>query len=92
MHHGNIMDLSLLIICGVFALSTVFIACELSHQLIETFEKIEFTIEQFVWYEFPNEIKRLLPMIIAYAQEPVSLQCFGSIYCSREVFKHVTNF
>lgn len=83
------MDLLLLIICGIFATATVFIACEISQRLIDAFDDIDSTIERFDWYLFPVEIQRMLPMIIMYAQDPVSLECFGSIICTREVFKSV---
>lgn len=89
MHHGNIMDLFLLIICGIFATATVFIACELSQRLIDAFDKIHLNIDRCAWYLFPKEIKRILPIVIVYAQEPVSLECFGSLICNRDVFKNV---
>lgn len=83
------MDLFLLIICGIFATATVFIACELSQRLIDAFDKIHLNIDRCAWYLFPKEIKRILPIVIVYAQEPVSLECFGSLICNRDVFKNV---
>lgn len=89
-HHGNIMPLLLSISNGTLALATVFIACELGQRLTDGFNDIELTIDQFAWYLFPIEVKRMLPMIIADAQQPVYLECFGSIGCTREVFKSVS--
>lgn len=83
------MPLLLLILNGGFAFTTVLIACELGHRMNCSFERILFTIEQFDWYLFPIEIQRMLPLIIAIAQQPVTLECFGSIECSRQVFKNV---
>lgn len=90
MHHGNVMPLLLLILDGIFAFTTVLIACELGHRMNSSFERIVFTIEQLDWYLFPIEVQRMLPMIIAIAQQPVTLECFGSIMCNREVFKNVS--
>lgn len=90
LHYGNVIPLLLLIINGSFAFATVFIACEIGQQMNDAFEKIYFTVTRFKWYLFPIEIRRLLPIIMANAQQPVSLECFGSIICSREVFKKVS--
>lgn len=72
--------------CG---LGILFITCELSQRLGNAFTEIERIIEQFDWYLFPLNIRRLLPTIIIIAQEPVNLECFGSISCNREFFKKV---
>lgn len=58
-------------------------------RLTDEFDEIKLTIDKFKWYLLPIEIKRMLPMIKANAQEPVPLECFGSIVCIREVFKNV---
>lgn len=76
---------------GIEGLVIVFIVSELGQRLNNAFEEIDLTIEQFDWYIFPIEIQRMLPMIIANAQQTVSLECFGSIACAREVFKNVSS-
>lgn len=87
--HGNVMPVLLLILNGIVAFTTVFIACELGQRISEAFEEIDYTREQFEWYLFPIEIKRVLMMIIVNAQQPVSLECFGRIICTRETLKNV---
>lgn len=89
MHHGNVVPLLLTILNGIIGLVLVFISCELGQRLINAFAKIDYTMDQLKWYLFPNEIKRMLPLIIKIAQEPVSMECFGSIKCTREVFQNV---
>lgn len=89
MQHGSILPLWLLILCGIFALSTVFFACELGQRIIGVFKAIEFALEQSDWYLFPIETQRILSIITASAQEAVTLECFGSIACTRIVFKNV---
>lgn len=83
------MSLLLLILCGIIGFTLLFIACELSHRMTCAFDEINLTIEKLNWYLFPIEVKRMLPMIIATAQEPVALECFGSISCTRDVLKNV---
>lgn len=75
---------------GILGLILVFIASELGQRMGDAFEEIDFTIGQFNWYLFPVKIKRMLPMIILDANQPVVLECFGSIACTREVFKNVS--
>lgn len=90
LHHGNDIPMMLnSIFNGICGIVTVFIICELCQRMADGFVKIEITIEQFHWYLFPIEIQRMLPVIIAVAQQPVTLECFGSIACTRDVFKDV---
>lgn len=90
MYHGDVVLVLLnASLNGVIALTAVFIACELSQRMNDAFDGIDATIAQFDWYLFPIKIQRTLPMIIANAQQPVTLECFGSIVCSRQVFGKV---
>lgn len=90
LHHGNVMfGLLNATSNGIIATALVFIACELGQRLGDALEEIDTTVERFDWYLFPIEIKRMLPMIIANAQNAVKLECFGSIHCTRELFKNV---
>lgn len=74
-----------------FAFATVFMICELGQRMIDAFDNnVYFEMSRFDWYLFPIEIKRILPTIILMAQKPVSLECFGGILCTREVFKSVS--
>ena len=67
----------------------VFVACELGQRVTNAFHVISLTIEEMNWYLLPIEIQQILPTIIARSQDPVTLECFGSIKLSREVFKQV---
>lgn len=89
MQHENDLPLFQLIIMGFISLALVFIACELGQRIADVFSEIGFRIDQSNWYLFSIEIKQMLPMIIANAQQPVTLECFGSISCIRDVFKNV---
>lgn len=83
------MPLLLLILTGFFSFVLVFIVCELGQSMCNAFDEINVTINQFEWYLFSTEIQRMLPMITANAQQPVLVECFGSIACTRDAFKNV---
>lgn len=90
MHHGHVVSVLLnATLNGLLAFALVFIACELGQKMTDAFEEIDTTIGQIDWYLFPIEIKRMMLTIAANTQQPVTLECFGSIACTREVFRKV---
>lgn len=79
--------MSVEVVC-VFGL--LFFTCETGERFKTGFDDISDEIDQFSWYAFPTEVKRLLPIIILIAQQPVAVECFGSIMCLRESFRKVS--
>lgn len=67
----------------------VFLCCEFGHKLSKAFEQIDCVIDKLHWYKFPLHIRKMLPILITNAQEPVALRVFGSVSCAREDFKNV---
>lgn len=67
----------------------VFISCELADRISVEFEQICNIISTSNWYAFPISYSKMLPTILANAQEDVYFECFGSIPCNRETFKRV---
>lgn len=89
-HHGNhSMDLFLLgfDVCDTFV--GVFISCELSQRVSNSFSGINDLLDQLQWYRFPTEVQRILPMASIFVQESVAFECFGSFSCCRDAFKKV---
>lgn len=84
------MALWVVIFVAGYALATAFISCELGQRMNDAFRGIGDFIYQCDWHLFPIEIKRVLPTSLVILQQSVSLQCFGSIACNREVFKKVS--
>lgn len=74
---------------AVDSIAVILISCELGQRLSEAFHQFNDIIDQCKWYLFPNKLKQILPTILIITQEPVTLECFGSIICSREVFQNV---
>lgn len=73
----------------LYAFGTVFIVCELGQRMTDAFGEISDAIGNFNWNLFPDDFKKMLPIIIQFAEQPVDIEFFGSISCSRKVFKKV---
>lgn len=86
------MTLFLTITKAFYGFCAVFIACELGQNLSKAFNGISSKVEQLDWYLLPPQSKRILLIIIAVSDEPVTLECFGSISLSRDVFGRVSQF
>lgn len=67
-----------------------FVPCELGERVSAAYIEVCDVICKLDWYAFPCEMQKLLPFIMVNAQQPVTLKCFGSISCAREVFKRVS--
>lgn len=68
----------------------MFLACEFGEHLRCAYDKIECEINHLRWYRLSIELRRVLPVIILYAQEPVVMRGLGSVVCSREAFRQVS--
>lgn len=89
MHRESILPLLLTISCGIEGFVVVLMCCELNQRSSDAFSEINSTIDEWHWYLFPIQMKRMLPLVMAITQQPVDLECFGSITCSRKVFRKV---
>lgn len=78
------------IVCEFAALLLVLIACEAGHRISDTFEKMDDTFEEIDWYLLPIDVQRMLPVVLMYVQETMVPKFFGSISCSREQFRKVS--
>ena len=65
-------------------------ASEIGQRLSNGFEGIDDKINQIDWYLLPMEIQRILPTIMINTQQPVFVNCFGSLACSRDTLKRVS--
>lgn len=73
----------------VWSSALTFIPCELSERVSYAFNEINDLIWTIDWHKFPVEMQKMIPIILIEAQSPVSLKCFGSISCNRDLFKRV---
>lgn len=79
----------LLIVEVLISFGMNFSFCEIGERVSGAFIEICYGIDELNWYTLPIELQRILPIIMINAQEPVYLECFGSILCARDTFKRV---
>lgn len=87
----SLMTLSLALADATIATIVIFVACELGQRVSDAFEEIVDEFNKFHWYRFPNEMNRLLPIILITAQTPVEVEVFGGITLCRVVMKTVSS-
>lgn len=91
MRHDDNMEMLLMTMCEIAnAFGLMFISCELCQRVNLAFDECGQMVEQFEWYSFPDEIQRMLPLILQLTQQPVDINCFGSSAWNRETFKYVS--
>ena len=67
----------------------IFIICEPGERVSEKFEEFSNELGQCNWYALPSEMQRMYLIFLSDAQQPINIQCYGRILCSRETFKTV---
>lgn len=72
------------------AIVMVFLTCEHAQRFTNAFSGIDDVFDQLDWYLLPIEIKRILPTVILYVQQPVKVVFFGSFSCDRELSNRVS--
>lgn len=72
------------------AFGSVSVSCEMGERFSGAFREISDLINEFKWYQFPNNVQRILPFLLLHTQQPIALECFGSILCVREALKSVS--
>lgn len=81
------MFLSVMAFYVSYAFGIVLGVCEFGQLLSNAFEGIDDEIQAFEWYFFSHDTQKFMPVIVLLAQQPVELECFGSIAIIRQSFK-----
>lgn len=66
-----------------------FLFCDFGQQVTNQFSEIDDMIYFCDWYTFPEEVQRILPIVMATAEQSVFLEGFANLMCTREAFKKV---
>lgn len=74
-----------------YAFGLVFVVCELCQRASYFFIEINSSIDILDWYLFPINVQKIMPTLLIMAQQPVEIECFGSIVCDRDTFKRVSS-
>lgn len=72
------------------ALLLVFVACESGQRFSNAFSEVGGAFSQLDFYLLPIKIRRILPAVIIYMQEPMFVKFFGNLSATREQFKRVS--
>lgn len=88
-HDPNPMLLARYFIEWIGSFASTLCICEIAGILSTEFDKISTVTQRFKWYLFTMKMRRMLPLILANAQRPVTIKCFGSHPCNRETFGKV---
>lgn len=76
----------------VASIAFVVLFCELGEMLSKAYDQIDQQLFNCNWYKFPNEIRRMLLVVIANVQQPVTICGYGNILCGRDTLKRVRSF
>lgn len=71
------------------SVAQIYLFCDFGENVTSRFLSINDVIYECHWYSFPEEVQRILPIIMVSAQKPVYIKGFGNILCTRENFKKV---
>lgn len=85
----DIVQILLSICFGLSDFVLLFAPCEMGERLGNLFIKFDVEIGQMNWYLFPIDIQKVLPIVMINTQQPVLIEFFGSIACTRSQFKKV---
>lgn len=78
------------LLCELFwAVGFIFTCCEFGERVTNAYYRVSCAVDQLNWYSMPIALWKMIPIITISVQVPVCFQCFGSIPCSRGVFRQV---
>lgn len=86
----DIKDLTIIVLFTFFAFALILMFCEVGQRLFFAFEDIQDQLWNSGWYTFPKKIRQIMPVFIAYLQNPLVIRGIGNIKCKREDFKNVS--
>lgn len=76
---------------GIGALILIFATCELGQRFTNAFIEVDDDLAHLKFYLLPMEIRRVLPIIMIYSQEPLVVKFFGQMSVTRDQFKRVSD-
>lgn len=74
----------------IYPFTILFAVCEMCHRNIQAFDECCDMAYQFEWYLFPNQIQRMMPLILNLMQQSNEMKCFGSTAVNQDTFKYVS--
>ena len=80
------LNLSILVF---WSFAIIFALCELGAQVTKQFNTLNEELGQSKWYMLTIEVQKMILIFMSDAEQPVFLQGYGNIECTRDAFKNV---
>lgn len=64
----------------------IFLFCNLGEDVSSEFAGLNNALYQGNWYTFPNEVQRIMPILLIATQQQVVPRGFGNLLCLRQFF------
>lgn len=74
----------------IYAFGALLMDCEISQRTSQAFDECSDVVAQFNWYLFPVKVRRMMPTVLRFTQQPIEIHLFGGAACNRETFKFVS--
>lgn len=86
---GHRLDAVRLVVMFIFVVIYNVSLCLIGDTLTTRFEKVNATLCACSLNEFPSEIQKIIPTMVAITQKPVYIEGFMNVRCTREVLQKV---
>lgn len=78
--------------CIISALLWPFLFCHFANSATDEIARLGFTAYNSNWYDWPNDIRKYIPLVIIRSREPVYFSGLGIVRCTLQVFGDVSKF
>lgn len=73
----------------VIWMCTCFLLCNLGDGVTSHYANLSYSIYNKSWYLYPFKLRKYFKLIILMSQQPVHMEAFANLRCTRETFKKV---
>lgn len=87
--HWNGFEMSTTILADFWAFTLNFLACEVGQRVTSQYEIFGDELRKCNWHVLPIEMQRIYLTFLLDTQQPIFIQSYGGIVCSRETYKKV---
>lgn len=88
---GNVLELMKPLFLIFWSFAVTFLICNFGEDVTTKFIMCDRAMYECQWYRFPNEVQKMLPIIMISTQSPLIFRGFANVFCTRETFKRVAN-
>lgn len=89
---SNLTEIMVLSIAVSWTFTFILMVCEPGEHVTQEFNAFDQQVEQCYFYLLPYGLKRLYLIFLLDTQQPINIQCYGRILCTRDTLKQVIVF